>query len=68
MNSAVKFNFGAFVEGDFILIYYGDKIKGYSVKSKIYEARNPYILDGNNKANDFVYTLTLDDYTNAKVK
>ena len=36
MNSAVKFNFGAFVEGDFILIDYGDKIKGYSVKSKKY--------------------------------
>ena len=67
-NSAGKFNFGAFVEGDSILIDYGDKIKGYSVKSKIYEARNPYILDGNNKSNDFVYTLTLEDYANANSK
>lgn len=67
-NNAGKFNFGAFVEGDSILIDYGDKIKGYSVKSKIYEARNPYILDGNNKANDFVYTLTPDDYANATPK
>jgi hypothetical protein len=58
-------SFSYLVEGDSIIIDYGDKVKSYSITTKIYEARNPYILDGNNKSNDFTYTITPEDYANA---
>ena len=67
-NAPGRASFSYLVEGDSIVIDYGDKIKSYSITTKIYEARNPYILDSNNKSNNFTYTLTPEDYANATPK
>jgi hypothetical protein len=57
----------ALIEGDSIVIDYGDRIKSYGYSTTPLN-RNPFQLDMDNKSNDFVYTLTPDDYTNAKIK
>lgn len=59
--------FEKMVEGDSIVIDYGDKIKSYSSKTKD-DNRDPYRLDSENKSHDFVYTLTPEDYANAITK
>jgi hypothetical protein len=57
----------ALIEGDSIVIDYGDRIKSYGYSTTPLN-RNPFQLDMDNKSNDFVYTLSPDDYTNAKIK
>ena len=64
--------FNAVFEGDSIVIDYGDRISKYGSDPQIYkdkDLRNPFYLWFINQENrDFIYTLTPDDYTNAKVK
>lgn len=59
--------FEKMVEGDSIVIDYGDKIKSYSSRTND-DNRDPYSLDSENKSHNFVYTLTPDDYANATPK
>ena len=54
----------ALIEGDSIVIDYGDRIKSYGYSTTPLN-RNPFQLDMNNKSNDFVYTITPEDYANA---
>lgn len=58
--------------GDSIVIDYGDRISKYGSDLQIYkdkDLRNPfYLLFINQENRDFVYTLTPDDYINAKLK
>ena len=59
--------FEKMVEGDSIVIDYGDKIKSYSSRTKD-DNRDPYRLDSENKSHDFIYTITPEDYANATPK
>lgn len=60
-------SFEALVEGDSIVIDYGDRKKGYSDRNNV--NRNPYWVEGSrNTEQDFTYTLTPEDYANAIVK
>ena len=62
--SSADVSFGDLVEGDSIVIDYGDKKKGYG--NRINTNRNPYYLDGlANSEQDFTYTLIPEDYANA---
>ncbi len=61
-------DFASLVEGDSIVIDYGDKIKSYSMKTLDTDNRNPFRLDSENKSHNFVYTITPEDYANAKLK
>ena len=54
----------ALIEGDSIVIDYGDRIKSYGYSTTPLN-RNPFQLDMNNKSNDFVYTINPEDYANA---
>ncbi len=58
--------------GDSIVIDYGDRISKYGSDLQIYkdkDLRNPFYLWFINQSNrDFVYTLTSEDYANAKIK
>lgn len=57
----------ALIEGDSIVIDYGDRIKSYGYSTTPLN-RNPFQLDMDNKSNDFVYTITPEDYANANQK
>lgn len=57
-------SFSDLVEGDSIVINYGDKIKRYGIK--INSDRNPFWMDNYvYEGKDFTYILTAEDYTNA---
>ncbi len=66
-NAHQKARFSALIEGDSIVIDFGDRIQSYGYLT-IPINRNPFQLDFDNKSNDFVYTLTPEDYTNATPK
>jgi hypothetical protein len=61
-------DFHGLINGDSIVIDYGDKFKGYGGRTLDTDIRNPYRLDSQNKTHDFVYTITPEDYTNATPK
>lgn len=60
-------DFHGLINGDSIVIDYGDKIKSYSSRTKD-DNRDPYRLDSENKSHDFIYTITPEDYANANQK
>jgi len=66
--SYLELTFATLVGGDSIVIDYGDRIKSYGGRVIDNYLRNPYRLDSENKSNNFVYTLTPEDYANAKLK
>ncbi len=66
--SYLELTFATLVGGDSIVIDYGDRTKSYSRRIIDNDLRNPYRLDSENKSHNFVYTLTSEDYANAKVK
>ncbi len=65
-------SFGSLFDGDSIIIDYGDRVMEYSdgpPKTANDLNRNPFVLFRNNQPDKhFIYTLSPDDYTNAKVK
>jgi hypothetical protein len=66
--SDLELSFRDLVEGDSIVIDYGDKIKSYSGRTLDADKRNPYRLDSEKKTHDFVYAITPEDYANANQK
>ena len=63
--SSADVSFGNLVEGDSIVIDYGDRTKGYG--NRLSTPRNPFWGDGlgGDSEKDFTYTLTPEDYANA---
>jgi hypothetical protein len=66
--NAGNLEFQVFIEGDSIVIDYGDRITSYSGRTLDIDKRNPYRLDSENKSHDFIYTITPEDYVNATPK